>query len=289
MRERGGDLDDDTSSSDFPIKFARDLVAHMPAGKAPRAGARGQGLHRRRSRNEELEQGRDRAARSSASTGPTRRPTRRRSGAAERPRGEGRDRSRRATRSTPASRWTLKVTVKNNGKQPRLPRCARRPRATTRSSTTRSSSSARSSPGQIEDGDHAARLVRGRGPQAGLDSAPVATERAARLPDPEGRAHPQRRHQGEVRRGRRARAAPTPRSAPTVRGARAPGLRVRLPDRRQPRAATATGACSGRARHHVPDRQERRQGPLVRDPGQHRATSRATACSSTTVASTSRT
>src|SRR6185369_15346457 len=36
MRERGGDPED-TFTPDFPIKFARDLVAHMPAGKRPDA------------------------------------------------------------------------------------------------------------------------------------------------------------------------------------------------------------------------------------------------------------
>jgi carboxyl-terminal processing protease len=34
MRERGGDPED-TFTPDFPIKFARDLVAHMPPGKRP--------------------------------------------------------------------------------------------------------------------------------------------------------------------------------------------------------------------------------------------------------------
>ena len=105
LRERGGDPDDNFDDSDFPIKFARDLVGARPAGQAPRPGARRRSSSSQTRARAELEKVAD-DLKGSASTGATRPPTCRRCAtpAPRRRRREGRDRPRRTTRSPPASR-----------------------------------------------------------------------------------------------------------------------------------------------------------------------------------------
>ena len=50
--------------------------------------------------------------------------------------------------------------------------------------------------------------------------------------------------------------------------ARSSGVRLHLRDRRQPQGQRRRPRAEGRGPHDVPDRQERRQGPLLRDAGQ---------------------
>ena len=73
QRERGGDLDENFEL-DFPIKFARDFVAHVQPGKRPDEVRQAQAVHRRHAPRRGRE-GRRGAQDDRASTGATLRPT----------------------------------------------------------------------------------------------------------------------------------------------------------------------------------------------------------------------
>ena len=131
-------------------------------------------------------------------------------------------------------------------------------------------------PGQTQDRDRAARLVRRRGPQA-RHVEPRSSTNAPRICTiPKDSVT---RSDGiKVKFDASGGHAPADAELrTTIHGARAPGLRVHLPDRRQPQRQRRRARAARRSAHHVPDREERRQGPLATRRRPTSATSRATA------------
>ena len=164
---------------------------------------------------------------------------------------------------TAGETMNLKLTVTNHGHARRSTACSRWPRARTRCSTTRSSSSASSS---------RAKRARRRRPPAGATSRGTRSARRADCPrtrrasasipkDALMRADGVKFHFEEARGPR-----PGRRRAPgDGQVARPPGLRLLVRDHRQPPRQRRRPRPEGRGADDVPDGQERRQGPQLRD------------------------
>ena len=99
-------------------------------------------------------------------------------------------------------------------------------------------------------------------PQDWLDGG-APEGRPARVPHPEGRPHPRRRHQAPLRGG--AHVADVPRrGGPRVdQGARAPDVLVLVPDRRQPQGQRRRPGAARRGHHDVHDGAQHRQRQVV--------------------------
>ena len=179
IRDRGGDLDDDSFQVDFPMRFARDLAARLPAGhEAPRRAPRRRTTSSSRRARTRSPRSRPSSA-SSASTGATRPADPSQVAVAEGPR---RSRSRPTAPNNEVTAGEPMDAPGHRHEQRQaadLPPARRRPTATTPTSTPRSSSSARSRPGRAEARQGAARLVRRRGPQDRLDQAARTRTRSA--------------------------------------------------------------------------------------------------------------
>ena len=185
IRERGGDLDEDFEL-DFPIKFARDFVAHVQPGKRPDAGAASQAVHRRTTRRAELDKVAAELKQHRQSTGATlRRTSSGRHADAYPPGVEVKVETDRPDNEVTAGEpMNLKVTVTNKGADDALPPLRGRRRATTRCSTTRSSSSASSSRARRRRRSCRLGWCEVEGPQDRLDGAelPKDAPRACTIP-----------------------------------------------------------------------------------------------------------
>ncbi len=240
LRERGGDPDENFAL-DFPIKFARDLASRVPQGTRPDQVRAAKPLIEA-TRAAELakvaaELGKmgidwsDAPAGDTPQTAPpldvkieTDRPNNEVS-AGDPMTAQGHRHEQRHRAGVPALRddEERQRDVREQGARLRQAR-----------------------PGQVEDRDRAARLVRRRRPQIRLDRR-LAEGRAARLQAAEERAHPRRRHQAPLRRGAQLRSrSPSPTHASRRRRSSARRSRTRT---KSSTTATATAtAASKRAR-----------------------------------------
>ena len=189
LRERGGDPDEvlgtDFPSKDFPVKFARDLVAKVPHGKR---------LEQVRAAKQLIDDTRTQRARrrsapissSSASTGATRRPTCSR----PRPGAPPPNVDVKLETDKPSNEVERRRPDEPQGdaSRTRAPSPLYRLAAVTKSDNglydNKELVIGKLEPGKTKTAIDPARLVRGRGPQGRLDGA-APEGRAARLQDPD--------------------------------------------------------------------------------------------------------
>ena len=226
--------------------------------------------------------------RSSASTGPTR-PTAPDVGARpERLRSEGRDRSRRTARSAAGEPMDAARSPSRTTASSRSTASGRRPRATTGYFDNKELIFGKIEPGQSKTANAPLGWCEVEGRKPG-STEPKSTNAPRVCKIPKDALSRSDGMQGQVRRRRRRTRRADAEIRTTVRALERPLFQYayQIADNR---SGNGDGRVQkGEARHHVPDGEEHRQGPLVRDAGQPRATSPATACSCTTAASTSRT